>query len=75
MRGMYKGLPATLLQVVPSLAINFTTYDSLRASLVQPGEHPTPLTSIMCASGAGIITSTIVFPLDVVRRRMQVRVS
>jgi len=29
--GMYRGLGATLLQVTPSLAINYTAYGTLRA--------------------------------------------
>ncbi|WIA38368.1 hypothetical protein OEZ86_001698 [Tetradesmus obliquus] len=50
--GLYRGLGATLLQVVPSLALNF--------SLLASG----------CISG--FLTATVTFPLDVVRRRMQV---
>ena len=33
--GLYRGLGATLLQVTPSLAINYTAYGTLRAHWLQ----------------------------------------
>ncbi|KAG2486501.1 hypothetical protein HYH03_014803 [Edaphochlamys debaryana] len=152
-RGLYKGLGATLVQVVPGLAFNFCFYDTfkriaLRHSVPHPHPHmqhhhlrgpqhreqaagggqaapftaaagpaaalgagrrslgaaaggggaphgsglgqsghggapdgagasaavaaPSPLTSAVCACLAGLCTSTLTFPLDVVRRRLQV---
>ncbi len=163
LRGLYRGLGATLVQVTPSLAINFCLYDSFRALYLQHRQqqhhhhqhYPTQPSSsspaaapqlphlqqgapvgtnprmelpsgaapvagalagrpvgpqspagqrdvveqqqgegarattgsagpgpphqldlpgsLMCASGAGFVTSTVTFPLDVVRKRMQVR--
>ena len=32
LRGLYRGLGATLLQVTPSLAINYTAYGTLRSN-------------------------------------------
>ena len=43
-RGLYRGLGATLAQVGPSLALNYTAYGALRAKWMsgkQPGEPPT----------------------------------
>jgi solute carrier family 25 phosphate transporter 23/24/25/41 len=71
-RGIYKGLPATLAQVVPGLALTFCFYDTFRQALVKQ-ERPNPWQSILCASVSGLCTSSLTFPLDVVRRRMQVR--
>ncbi|KAK9283054.1 hypothetical protein L1049_011282 [Liquidambar formosana] len=70
--GLYKGLGATLLGVGPSLAISFSVYDTLRSSWQSQRPHDSPvLVSLACGSVSGIASSTVTFPLDLVRRRMQ----
>ncbi|PNW76098.1 hypothetical protein CHLRE_12g547900v5 [Chlamydomonas reinhardtii] len=106
-RGLYKGLGATLVQVVPGLAFNFCFYDTFKRLALQAQARaeaavkaeadggsgsgvgsgsgggrsggseqalpsPSPLTSAASACAAGLVTSTLTFPLDVVRRRLQV---
>lgn len=109
--GLYRGLGATLAQVGPSLAINYTAYETFRAAWVKsaaakaraeaagaggargvdanaPGASyvsedadgpddavphaPGPIASLVCGSMAGLVSSTATFPLDLVRRRIQV---
>ncbi|MEW5319695.1 MAG: hypothetical protein WDW38_010833 [Sanguina aurantia] len=72
LRGLYKGLGATLIQVVPNLALNFTFYDGLKHWATEPGQAPSTAASLGCGCFAGFLTSTLTYPLDVVRRRMQV---
>ncbi|GFY82159.1 uncharacterized protein LOC130793012 isoform X1 [Actinidia eriantha] len=70
--GIYKGLGASLLGVGPNLAISFSVYDTLR--LYWQSQRPndsTVLVSLACGSLSGIASSTATFPLDLVRRRMQ----
>ncbi|GER54391.1 mitochondrial substrate carrier family protein [Striga asiatica] len=70
--GLYKGLGATLLGVGPSIAISFSVYESLRSSWhSQRPNDSTVLVSLACGSLSGIASSTATFPLDLVRRRMQ----
>ncbi|XP_058181867.1 uncharacterized protein LOC131300169 [Rhododendron vialii] len=70
--GLYKGLGATLLGVGPNLAISFSVYDSLRSYWKsQRPDDSTILVSLACGSVSGIASSTATFPLDLVRRRMQ----
>lgn len=70
--GLYKGLGATLLSVGPSIAISFSVYESLRSHwLAQRPYDPNLLISLTCGSLSGIASSTATFPLDLVRRRMQ----
>lgn len=71
-RGLYRGLGATLVGVAPSLAINFAVYETLRgrAAAAHPHAHPTVL-ALCAGSAAGAASATICFPLDLVRRRMQ----
>ncbi|KAF5750903.1 hypothetical protein HS088_TW03G01243 [Tripterygium wilfordii] len=70
--GLYKGLGATLLGVGPSLAISFSVYDSLRSFWQsQRPNDSTVMVSLACGGLSGIASSTATFPLDLVRRRMQ----
>ncbi|XP_048225994.1 mitochondrial substrate carrier family protein B-like [Ricinus communis] len=70
--GLYKGLGATLLGVGPSIAISFSVYESLRSfwRSKRPNDS-TIAVSLACGSLSGIAASTATFPLDLVRRRMQ----
>ncbi|XP_010528569.1 PREDICTED: mitochondrial substrate carrier family protein B-like isoform X2 [Tarenaya hassleriana] len=70
--GLYKGLGATLLGVGPSLAISFSAYESLKSFwLSQRPKDSQIMVSLGCGSLSGIASSTATFPLDLVRRRMQ----
>jgi len=71
-KGLYKGLGATLLGVGPSIAVSFSVYETLRShwQIERPYDSPV-LISLACGSLSGIASSTFTFPLDLVRRRMQ----
>ncbi|CAM8963308.1 unnamed protein product [Rhodiola kirilowii] len=70
--GLYKGLGATLLGVGPSIAISFSVYEALRSTwLAHRPNDSTVMVSLACGSLSGIASSTATFPLDLVRRRMQ----
>lgn len=70
--GLYKGLGATLLGVGPSIAISFSVYESSKSYWhSQRPEDSTAMVSLACGSLSGIASSSATFPLDLVRRRMQ----
>ncbi|CAN8254612.1 unnamed protein product [Cochlearia groenlandica] len=70
--GLYKGLGATLLGVGPSLAISFSAFDSLKTLWLSHRPNDSQgIVSLSCGSLSGIASSTVTFPLDLVRRRMQ----
>ncbi|GMH23062.1 hypothetical protein Nepgr_024905 [Nepenthes gracilis] len=70
--GLYKGLGATLLGVGPSIAISFSVYEALRFYwLSQRPSDSTVMVSLACGGISGIASSTATFPLDLMRRRMQ----
>ncbi|PNT69917.1 hypothetical protein BRADI_2g02880v3 [Brachypodium distachyon] len=71
-KGLYKGLGATLLGVGPSIAISFCVYESLRShwQMERPNDS-TAVVSLFSGSLSGIASSTATFPLDLVKRRMQ----
>ncbi|OAY85384.1 Mitochondrial substrate carrier family protein B [Ananas comosus] len=58
--------------VGPSIAISFSVYETLRSywQIKRPQDSPV-FVSLACGSLSGIASSTITFPLDLVRRRMQ----
>lgn len=75
-RGLYKGMLASTAAIIPYLAISFTAYDELQSRL--PDDRATRsawwygLTKLGSGAAAGLLASTAVYPLDTVRRRMQV---
>jgi solute carrier family 25 phosphate transporter 23/24/25/41 len=73
--GLYRGLGATLLQVTPSLGINYAAYETARSKYMSymNQAEPTVAMSLVCGSAAGLVSSTTTFPLDLVRRRLQLQ--
>ncbi|KAF8973459.1 hypothetical protein BGZ46_009833, partial [Entomortierella lignicola] len=71
--GLYRGLGPTLMGVAPYVALNFQAYEVLRKYLTPEGEiAPSIARKLLCGALAGSIAQTITYPLDVLRRRMQV---
>ena len=75
-RGLYKGIVASAAAVVPYLAISFTAYDELQSRLADHRDMRSAwwygLTKLGSGAAAGLVASTMVYPVDTVRRRMQV---
>ena len=81
-RGLYRGLAPTLTGVGPNLAINFAAYETFRRLAA---EHATAVNarndgsfvlpnwavSLVCGSSAAVVSATATYPLDLVRRRLQ----
>jgi solute carrier family 25 (mitochondrial thiamine pyrophosphate transporter), member 19 len=71
--GFYRGVVTSLLQIAPYMGILFATYESTRASLTSTNVF-SPRTSDFIAGGiAGITGKCSVFPLDTIRKRLQVQ--
>ena len=75
-RGLYKGLVASTAAVAPYLALSFTAYDELQSRLPDDRDARSAwwygFTKLGCGAVAGLLASTAVYPVDTVRRRMQV---
>lgn len=74
---LFKGLRPTLLGIMPYAGLSFTIYETLKARWVLPLEEKRSnvlSTGARLTSGAlaGLIAQTATYPLDIVRRRMQV---
>jgi solute carrier family 25 (mitochondrial thiamine pyrophosphate transporter), member 19 len=71
-RGFFKGLPAAIVQIVPYMGLFFAVYEGLRPPMAR---LELPFGSGDAA--AGMVASTVaksgVFPLDLIRKRLQVQ--
>lgn len=73
LRGLYRGCIPTSMGVAPYVAFNFVFYESARAFLTKDdGTPPGSLTKLAIGAWAGAVSQTLTYPLDVIRRRMQV---
>ncbi|XP_031485988.1 mitochondrial adenine nucleotide transporter ADNT1 [Nymphaea colorata] len=77
-RALYKGWLPSVIGVVPYVGLNFSVYESLKDWLIKT--RPFGLvednelgvtTRLACGAVAGTIGQTVAYPLDVIRRRMQ----
>eukprot|EP00744_Colponema_vietnamica_P028414 GILI01043203.1.p1 GENE.GILI01043203.1~~GILI01043203.1.p1 ORF type:complete len:322 (+),score=54.47 GILI01043203.1:136-1101(+) len=64
--GFYKGLPATLAQIIPYIGMQFVVYEYVKSTLKEHNVSP-----LVSGALAGLIPKLAVHPLDVVKKRMQ----
>ncbi|KNC48017.1 graves disease carrier protein [Thecamonas trahens ATCC 50062] len=73
-RGLYKGLSPTLVGIVPYAGLSFFTFDTLKekARELLPAGQPLPVVaSLACGAIAGLVSQTVTYPIDSLRRRAQ----
>ncbi|EQC35125.1 hypothetical protein SDRG_07358 [Saprolegnia diclina VS20] len=70
-RGLFAGLPPTLMLSVPSTVLYYTSYDHLVHEGAQKFPEVAFLMPLLAGSSARIVAATIVSPLELVRTRMQ----
>ncbi|GAA6011082.1 hypothetical protein JCM11491_005931 [Sporobolomyces phaffii] len=75
-RALYRGLVPTSLGVAPYVGLNFASYELLKqqyTKLMGGGLDAQPHTPVKLACGAiaGGLSQTITYPMDLLRRRMQ----
>lgn len=70
---LYKGLAPTLVGIAPYAALNFASYDLLKAIAYKDHKPQSPVTNFFLGAVAGTISATVCYPLDTVRRRMQMK--
>mmetsp|Transcript_32037 Transcript_32037/g.73819 ORF Transcript_32037/g.73819 Transcript_32037/m.73819 type:complete len:352 (-) Transcript_32037:239-1294(-) len=71
-RGFYRGIGVSLCTTAPSIAINFASFDEFKRRFAEQGLKPDTYLHTFCAGAcAGMTASTLMFPMDLVRRQMQ----
>jgi solute carrier family 25 phosphate transporter 23/24/25/41 len=68
--GLYRGLLPTLAHVAPSLAISFEVYATLKRK-VEVARESQWRANLMCGCASGLVSAVLLFPVDLVRRRLQ----
>lgn len=78
-RAFYRGLVPSLLGIIPYAGIDLAAYETLkdmsRTHVLQDGNEPGPLIQLSCGTISGALGATCVYPLQVVRTRMQAQPS
>lgn len=69
-RGFYRGHLTNLLHVAPAAAARFYSFEAYRSWLVRDGKPLPPLKRMLCGALAGITSTTLTYPLDLVRTRL-----
>lgn len=86
-RGFYSGIGPTLCVAVPNFAISYTVYGTLKEHAVEDelfynlrridadsGEPRLGLVlTVVCGAASGIVATGLTFPMDTIRRRMQIQ--
>ena len=72
LKGLYTGFPLHFTRDVLGTSLYFSIYDSSRF-IVDKVELPTPqfLTTFVCGSSAGILSWIIIYPVDLVKSKVQ----
>ncbi|EFN55770.1 hypothetical protein CHLNCDRAFT_23011 [Chlorella variabilis] len=71
---LYKGLVPTLIGIAPYAALNFASYDLLKRYVYDAGDKKQhPAANLVMGGAAGTIAATVCYPLDTIRRRMQMK--
>ena len=74
MRCFYKGWTPTLLSLAPFIATNFATFDALKAWYLGPdgnAKEASTMAILGLGACAGLFAQSVCYPLDTVRRSMQ----
>ncbi|OAX79523.1 mitochondrial thiamine pyrophosphate carrier 1 [Emergomyces africanus] len=71
-RGFFRGATAAIAQIIPYMGIFFATYEYVRAPIAR-WELPFGTGDASAGVVASVIAKTGVFPLDLVRKRLQVQ--
>lgn len=74
--GFYSGLSPTLLQIAPYMGLSFGIYSSLNVLVAEKREVSGlsyALSLIGTGAVAGLLSKLVVYPMDTVKKRMQLR--
>ncbi|KAL4330116.1 hypothetical protein AHAS_Ahas13G0367900 [Arachis hypogaea] len=73
-RAFYRGLVPSLLGMIPYAGIDLTAYDTLKEiskRYILVDSEPGPLVQLGCGTISGALGATCVYPLQVIRTRLQ----
>ncbi|KAH1067618.1 hypothetical protein J1N35_032605 [Gossypium stocksii] len=72
LRGLYRGVAPSLYGIFPYAGLKFYFYEGMKRH-VPHEQKKNIMVNLVCGSVAGLLGQTFTYPLDVVRRQMQVQ--
>ncbi|KAL1547742.1 Mitochondrial carrier protein CoAc2 [Salvia divinorum] len=72
MRGLYRGVAPSLYGIFPYAGLKFYFYEEMKRHVPEDRKKDIAV-KLVCGSVAGLLGQTFTYPLDVVRRQMQVQ--
>ncbi|XP_022754910.1 mitochondrial carrier protein CoAc2-like [Durio zibethinus] len=72
LRGLYRGVAPSLYGIFPYAGLKFYFYEEMKRH-VPDEQKKNIMVNLVCGSVAGLLGQTFTYPLDVVRRQMQVQ--
>lgn len=73
-KSLYRGVVPTLAGIAPYMAIELATYDLVKQKLPED-QQGKPHTGFLCGNIAALCASICCYPLDTVRRRIQLQIA
>jgi solute carrier family 25 phosphate transporter 23/24/25/41 len=77
-KALYKGWLPSVIGVIPYVGLNFAVYETLKEWVMKnkplglaEDSELNVVTKLACGAAAGTVGQTVAYPLDVIRRRMQ----
>ncbi|EJD75074.1 hypothetical protein LOAG_17710 [Loa loa] len=70
-RGFFRGFTPSLIQIAPFIGLQFSLYNVLSVSWERLPDYLESFGPLCCGALAGVISKTVVYPLDVFRHRLQ----
>ncbi|KAM7255663.1 hypothetical protein ACFE04_008561 [Oxalis oulophora] len=70
-RGFYRGVGPTLVGIFPYAGLKFYLYEELKLRIPEEQRDSIPM-RLSCGASAGLVAQTFSYPLDVIRRQMQI---
>ncbi|KAK8597578.1 hypothetical protein V6N13_094981 [Hibiscus sabdariffa] len=70
-RGLYRGVGPTLAGILPYAGLKFYIYEVIKTRVPEE-QQKSIVMNLSCGAMAGLLGQTFTYPLDVVRRQMQV---